>query len=491
MAPDKNFTCAEKSLDAANYAADVSRNVYIVFLLVGAYIGVGVAGTSDEQLLRVSAATLPLLNVQVPITGFYRFVPWGLVLLHLNLLLQLALLARKLHVFDARAGKTRPDEENALRERLNTFPFAQMLIGPQQGGIMRLVQLLIVWITIIVLPLGLLLWVQFGYLPYHDSDVLWEHLATICVDALILILFLYMIESHPIDKWTRRWRTHFSGGMVVLTITALVAISASILTMVKTPPAEQGDVGEPAFFVFSIDNKLEIVEKVLTANELSAELVNALKGDDSATEEMLKKVLGLELQGRDLRSANLSYSVLPKVNLHQAKLIGVDLSYARLPEANLVGAKLEGATLTGAQLQRADLTGAFLQGAYLTNARLLNAKLNDAKLHGTDLHHADLSGAHLIGATIENADLDNATLNWAILKYATLRDVKLRSAKLIGADLGDTVLEEIHLEGAILNGAKGLTQHQLEGACGDEKTKLPPGLSIKPCRDDQEREDQI
>ena len=47
----------------------------------------------------------------------------------------------------------------------------------------------------------------------------------------------------------------------------------------------------------------------------------------------------------------------------------------------------------------------------------------------------------------------------------------LTGARLAGADLS----------GAVLEGAEGLTQRQLDQACGDEETKLPPGLIVAPC----------
>jgi hypothetical protein len=37
------------------------------------------------------------------------------------------------------------------------------------------------------------------------------------------------------------------------------------------------------------------------------------------------------------------------------------------------------------------------------------------------------------------------------------------------------------LTGADLTGAVGLTQAQVRLACGNANTKLPPGLSVKPC----------
>lgn len=52
-------------------------------------------------------------------------------------------------------------------------------------------------------------------------------------------------------------------------------------------------------------------------------------------------------------------------------------------------------------------------------------------------------------------------------------------------DLNGAILTRAKLNGAILTGAILLgaiiTQAQLDTACGDENTLLPPGLTIKPC----------
>jgi uncharacterized protein YjbI with pentapeptide repeats len=73
------------------------------------------------------------------------------------------------------------------------------------------------------------------------------------------------------------------------------------------------------------------------------------------------------------------------------------------------------------------------------------------------LNRAWLDGAHLDGS-----DLRDAVLDTVILKEATLSN-----SCLVGADL---------------RGAGGLTQEQLNKACGDERTKLPEGLTIPRCR---------
>jgi hypothetical protein len=44
-----------------------------------------------------------------------------------------------------------------------------------------------------------------------------------------------------------------------------------------------------------------------------------------------------------------------------------------------------------------------------------------------------------------------------------------------------SILNGANLSGADLSSVRGLTSHDLEGACGDERTKLPTGINIRPC----------
>ena len=74
----------------------------------------------------------------------------------------------------------------------------------------------------------------------------------------------------------------------------------------------------------------------------------------------------------------------------------------------------------------------------------------------------------------------------AVLGFANLQGADLTRANLQGANLSLTNLQganlvDAKLQGANLRGAKRLTQEQLDRACGDTKTKLPPNLSIQPC----------
>jgi Pentapeptide repeats (8 copies) len=134
----------------------------------------------------------------------------------------------------------------------------------------------------------------------------------------------------------------------------------------------------------------------------------------------------------------------------------IDLSSAYVPKADL-----RIANLTAANLRSADLPGAKLRSANLSHADLTHADLTRADLTAANLRSANLPGVNLGGA-----DLFRANLTAANLADANLADANLTGANLTNADL---------------TAATGLSQDQLDKACGDKETKLPSGLTIKLC----------
>ena len=96
-------------LDTANSASQHVAVLHVAFMALCAYVLVIVFGTTDMDLLIGKGVKLPVVDVTVPIVGFYAFAPYLVVLVHFNLLLQLQLLSRQLYAFDAAA----PKEENA------------------------------------------------------------------------------------------------------------------------------------------------------------------------------------------------------------------------------------------------------------------------------------------------------------------------------------------------------------------------------------------
>src|SRR6187431_209258 len=88
-------------LEAVNRAGASANVAWLVFLALVGYLLIAVAGVSHKDLLLDSAVTLPILQVKIGLTRFFVLVPVLLVLLHVMLVVQLVLLARKTLEFAA------------------------------------------------------------------------------------------------------------------------------------------------------------------------------------------------------------------------------------------------------------------------------------------------------------------------------------------------------------------------------------------------------
>jgi uncharacterized protein YjbI with pentapeptide repeats len=167
----------------------------------------------------------------------------------------------------------------------------------------------------------------------------------------------------------------------------------------------------------------------------------------------------------------------------RAKLLGHSAPLRFAPGAYLWKVQLPSADLRRANLELAELYGADLTGANLYCALLNSARLSDAKLSGTDLSYADLSLADLRGANLSGAILRNAYLTGTVLGCTDRRCTDLSGADLTGAELKsqrsytDDGLWPVDLS------QTNVSQEQLDAACGDEHTKLPDGLTIRPCEE--------
>ena len=77
---------------------------------------------------------------------------------------------------------------------------------------------------------------------------------------------------------------------------------------------------------------------------------------------------------------------------------------------------------------------------------------------------------------MDEADLEGASLAYADLRGATLRRTDLRGVVFRGADMAGTDFTD-----ATLSRAEGLTEEQINSACGARVTGLPSGMVMKPC----------
>lgn len=139
--------------------------------------------------------------------------------------------------------------------------------------------------------------------------------------------------------------------------------------------------------------------------------------------------------------------------------------------ASQIAAVRGGANCPGCNLFQADFSGLAIKGRNLAGARLRQANLslsflNRSNLSGTDLRDIDAYGGVFSSTNFARADLTHASLVGTYME---------------GANFAGARLEGTNLSGAQMYRARGLSQAQLNHACGDGATHLPPGLRVPSC----------
>jgi len=494
-------------LQAVNSSSDTAHTGWLIFLAVMAYLVIAVAGVTHKDLLLETPVSLPILQVDIQITQFFQFAPVVLVLLHLGLVSQLTLLARETLEFDyaIRLLEATDRRTHPLRLELNNFFFVQAIAGPYRSRVMSVFLHATSWLTLVVLPVLLLLYIQVVFLPYHGAGITWTHRIALLADIAMLIsigVFLMRAETSFMQAFLRTTSAHPIS--FVSTIMALLFVWLFSF-FVATIPGEPLDRLTQGALGFDNEDEVERAPRYIAGYAVPflsfgsegslfgifQRNIKVIDTDLVSDKDQTPGEPSISLRGRDLRFAKLDRS-----DLHQADFTGADMRGATLTGADLRGAWLQCADLNqliltedraGAHCtiaRRAAFTRARLDGAHMTGIDLRNAKLDEALLEGAELSYsviqgadfssarldkaeltggvqaqgsnflvANLQGADLTGANLIGADLSNADLTGALLSYAHLDATSLRDAKLDGAVLYRATLRGANMVGASVAGA--------------------------------------
>ena len=182
-----------------------------------------------------------------------------------------------------------------------------------------------------------------------------------------------------------------------------------------------------------------------------------------------------------LRDADFSNSNFYRSNLSGGHFDGTDLSGAVFSKAYLVKTEGTRVNLEGAVLRDATLIQATLTESRFAGADLRRADLSEGDFTASDFSRADLSSSNARGADFTDAVMREARLPMANLDGATLARADFTAARAVDISLADADLTDAVLAGADLRSARGLTQGQLDTACGDAQTRLPASLTVTYC----------
>jgi uncharacterized protein YjbI with pentapeptide repeats len=141
-------------------------------------------------------------------------------------------------------------------------------------------------------------------------------------------------------------------------------------------------------------------------------------------------------------------------------------------ERDAIAARVRaGASCARCDLFQIDLSYQDISGRDFSGSRVRQSNLSLATADRVRFRGANLSLANLFGVRASGGDFTDANLQGATLVGAYFGGARFDGAVLTGGNVS----------GAELAGASGLTQAQLNTACGDATTTLPAGLTVPTC----------
>lgn|GEM_PF-1873999 len=273
--------------------------------------------------------------------------------------------------------------EGTQRELPFPLIFSHVMIGIHHSRLIHWAFKISVMVTILLVPIVLLLAVQWMFLPYHSGWITFNHQLVLTLDLLLLWIFWPLLSS-PSGRWwiwwPWSWRRYLFGErlsfvrprsrrqrrhmwcILISTIPLLVGVWTLLVPPGKGIERLIGYQPWPD----RIRRTLVLREQTLMQKEPPAELLFEARGDAEA-EKWVWEEAGEAL---DLRKRNLRYADFSNSKLWDADLRGADLQHAKLQ-----GTRLQGANLRWAQLQGTDLREAAVYGTQFQDAELSLADL--------------------------------------------------------------------------------------------------------------------
>lgn len=506
---------AEASLASLGTASGAGRALYTGFMALTGFILVSLATTDDLQLFDRAPLKLPLLNVDISLSGFYQFTPWLYVIIHANLLLVFSIIAEKHRYFASLLDDCAFADRQHLRQQLHVNAFTQFLGADHRGGLAIMLKLLI-WITIGLMPPLILLSIQLDFLAAQIENVTsWQQWAVLVDCVLVAYFWNNILQKQRRARFPKDWnpplfKRYVLTGWVLSVCAALIFCFSWLVALV--PLSEEERRVHNGWYmpsVFSGDKCVlnsEMIDKEAEFENSESEVLETeiitLKNKRLA-EQVAATKSARQWQQPYRCSNRLSWWFLDREDAWLNNDVGVR-RWLNLPDqvlvANRATAQPQWLNRLRHELQQEETTKApdnivnnndgveepeqeysntdtedtspdsrpstpvfntldyFLPvNKELQNFRFANFRrsfLPNAKLRGADLRGTDLFDASLQGTNLWEAKLQGANLGGVKLQGAELTFTQLQGAYLRKANLQDAVLRWAKLQRMNLRSAR-------------------------------------
>ena len=319
-----------------------AKGIYFIYIGLLAFCALTVAGSSDRQIILNEPATLPIINVDVSMDGFFILAPLLSIFFFIYFQIYLNKSRRLFHKLRTKYKKIEEDER--------IYPWMiNFADEPDAGPFVRFIVNASVWWSMPVVLMLLASW----YLKKHDP-FLGSVVGLTPLAGMLVVLSFWARPPGQCFKLARAQRT----------LLGLVLLFEIYFFGVFMPRALRGE-----------------------------RLIGTWPAVDVAHQNLMSKPD--EQLGKEV------FKTLYRVNLGGVQLQGADFTGAILNKANLRGANLKRARLRGAYLQGADFREAIAEAADLTNTDLRKAVFRDVRVDSRTL----LAGAKLDSTDIRGMDV--------------------------------------------------------------------------------------
>jgi len=232
---------AKDFVDSLNHSAERVQTLWFSFLTFMLYLAIATGTTTHRMLFLEEPLNLPVLNIPLPLLGFYILTPIIFVVFHFYMLFSLVLLARTAKSFEDALERAFPEDGEAretFRMRIENTLFVQLLVGGklEREGLNAKFLSLMALITLALAPVALLLMIQIKFLPYHSEWITWWHRGLLALDlALVWTLWPGYRSGWGVRSWPKEWPTLGNPRFVetllqwLLILVFLVGAAATIL----------------------------------------------------------------------------------------------------------------------------------------------------------------------------------------------------------------------------------------------------------------------
>ena len=235
--------------------------------------------------------------------------------------------------------------------------------------------------------------------------------------------------------------------IALLVATVTLALTAAEISESRVLRQEERDLRRIQLFSMAYES----LERARRQDEKKSSCrKNTRSGQIAILNEMARSrtvMTFLDASGALLSTASPDQSmVTPGLEMN-----GASLGWAKFDRANIINADFRNAYMASAYFFDTCATGAWFDAAYLVKSSFEQAKLMYTQFGNANLSYGSMSGADLTGSNLSSANLSNA-------------------------DLQDTILEWANVSDTNFEGAKGMTQAQLDQGCakaGKGPLKLP------------------